>query len=121
MCAESMLIATPLYFTLEFPDETHFFVVMFLVTASACVIPASYFFNKLSRNLPERRLIIILLSVSLGCCILLLKIPDLNLYKFLFFYTVLFICTNILESLTSALLAKIFPTNLNFGLCNSGI
>jgi len=63
----------------------------------------------------------ILLGVSLGCCLLLLKLPDLNLYKFVFFYIILFVCTNLLESMTSALLAKIFPSNLNFGLCNSGI
>jgi len=34
MCAESMLIATPLYFNLEFPETTHFFVVIFLLASA---------------------------------------------------------------------------------------
>lgn len=36
------------------------------------------------------------------------------------FYSVLFVSCNILESLDSVLLAKIFPANLNIGICNSG-
>jgi len=43
-----------------------------------------------------------------------------TLPKFIIFYTVLFVSCNILESVDSALLAKIFPANLNLGLYNSG-
>jgi hypothetical protein len=54
----------------------------------------------------------------------LINIPGFNsitLFKFILFYSILFVSCNILEILDSALLAKIFPANLNIGICNSGL
>jgi hypothetical protein len=34
----------------------------------------------------------------------------ISIYQYMFFYTSLFICTNLLESVASSLTAKIFPT-----------
>jgi len=56
-------------------------------------------------------------------CFFLVNIPgfmNTTLLKFIIFYSLLFVACNILESVDSALLAKIFPANLNLGVCNSG-
>ncbi len=56
-------------------------------------------------------------------CLFLVNIPGFmnsTLPKFIVFYSILFVACNILESVDSALLAKIFPANLNMGIYNSG-
>jgi hypothetical protein len=63
----------------------------------------------------------ILLVSSISCIFLMSFMWDIYFFQFTFFYTVLFICANILEYIGSALLAKIVPSNINIGSINSGL
>ena len=79
--------------------------------------------NNFSKTHPERKIIFVLLIACTVSCFLLLNIPgfmNITLIKFIIFYSVLFVSCNILESVDSVLLAKIFPANLHLGFCNSG-
>lgn len=87
------------------------------------MFPISYLINNVSKSYPERKLMLILLICCSISCFFLIDIPlfmNTTLLKFILFYSVLFVSCNILESVDSALLAKIFPANLNLGVCNSG-
>ncbi len=85
------------------------------------VLPMCIIFDRFSKNYKERQLLIILLIVSFTCCLFMLRhIWEISVLKYIAFYTVLSLTTNILESVGSALIAKIFIGEEFSQIINSG-
>jgi hypothetical protein len=85
------------------------------------VLPMCIIFDRFSKNYKERQLLIILLILSFTCCLLMLRhIWEISVLKYIVFYTVLSLTTNILESVGSALIAKIFIGEEFSQIINSG-
>jgi hypothetical protein len=121
MTTESLLVLTPITMPDAY-DITPQSVAWFLTFTAGVVFPITYFISKLEKHYQERQIIFTLLILCLVSCMLIIDLPFFNVtfIRFLIFYTVLFVSCNILESVDSALLAKIFPVNLHLGVCNSG-
>jgi hypothetical protein len=73
----------------------------------------SFLINNISKYLHERFLILSLIFISLISCFFLIPITlfydEIHFTQFFFFFSILFISSNILESVDSSLLAKIIP------------
>lgn len=123
MVSESMTVSASIYLKQQFNYDV-LTVAMFLAVVAFLVVPASYFISYLFKEYQERKVIFILCIISVCCCFMLLSLPffEIDLLRFYLFFTILYIVSNVLESFTSALLAKIFPPNLSkrIGLCNAG-
>ena len=78
-------------------------------------------FDRQSKNYKERQLLIILLAISLLCCLLMIKyIWQMTEIKYIILYTLLSLTTNLLESVGSTLIAKIFTGGDTNKVINSG-
>jgi MFS family permease len=121
MTTESLMVLTPISTPIHFGISPKI-VAWFLSFTAFIVFPITYFISKLEKKYTERQIIFTLLVLCMCSCLLILNFPfeEVSLFRFMTFYTVLFVSCNILESVDSALLAKIFPSNLNLGVCNSG-
>lgn len=121
MTTESLMVLTPISTPIHFGISPKIFA-WFLSFTAFIVFPITYFVNKLEKKYAERQIIFSLLIACLISCILIANIPyeEASLVRFMVFFTTLFVSCNILESVDSALLAKIFPANLNLGFVNSG-
>lgn len=121
MTTESLLVLTPI----TMPDDyllSHQFVAIFLTTSALIVFPISYLINNLSKRYSERKILFILLLLCVLSSGMLINFYTyvVGLYRFMIFYMILFVCCNILESVDSVLMAKVFPSQLNIGIVNSG-
>lgn len=121
MTTESLLVLTPITMPQDY-DLSRIAVSWFLSLTALIVFPITYFIGEICKTHPERKIIAVLLSLCAISCLVLINTPfyDKNLIRFIIFYSILFISCNLLESVDSALLAKIFPANLHLGICNSG-
>jgi MFS family permease len=120
MTTESLLVLTPITMPQQF-QISHLAVALFLSITAGIVFPITYFINNLIKEQTERKIIFVLLILCFVSCLFIINLPvDVSLVRFIISYTVLFVSCNILESVDSALLAQIFPSNLNLGFCNSG-
>ena len=78
-------------------------------------------FDRLSKNYKERQLLIVLLLVSFFSCLLMWRyLWEVTVLKYISLFTLLSLTTNILESVGSALVAKIFVGGENNKIINSG-
>jgi len=85
-------------------------------------IPAVFILNYFSKIYQERKIIGILLGVSLFSCIMICILLQTNFYAFYFFFLVVFISSILIENLNFALLAKIVPEQyFSKGFLNSGM
>src|SRR5690349_2075388 len=74
----------------------------------------SFIVNYISKYTQERVLLKILIILSTVCCVLLIPLNflyEIHFAQFFILFAILFICSNILESVDSSLLAKIMPPN----------
>ena len=69
----------------------------------------SFLISHISKFTHERLLLKILLSICLVSSLLL--IYNLHYFQFFIMFAILFICSNIIESVDSSLFAKIMPSN----------
>jgi hypothetical protein len=73
----------------------------------------SFIVNNISKYTHERFLILILIAISSISCFFLIPLNfiygEIHFTQFFFFFAILFISSNILESVNSSLLAKIMP------------
>jgi len=121
MTTESLCVLTPITMPLDF-DVSSLTVALFLSFTAGVVFPITYTINAMLQEQVQRKIIFILLIICCVSCLFLITTPffSMSLARFVLFYTLLFVSCNILESVDSALLAMIFPSNLNLGFCNSG-
>ncbi len=121
MTTESLMVITPISAPVNFGVSPKI-VAWFLSFVAAVVFPITYFLSKLDQKYTERQIIFTLLILCLISSLLMINLPymEVGVFRYMFFFTILFVSCNILESVDSALLAKIFPSNLNLGICNSG-
>ncbi len=121
MTTESLCVLTPITMPLDF-DVSNLTVALFLSFTAGIVFPITYTINAMIHEQIQRKIIFILLIVCCLSCLFLVSNPlfTVSFARFFLFYTLLFVSCNILESVDSALLAMIFPSNLNLGFCNSG-
>lgn len=121
MCSESLMVVIPIVMPLDF-DVTRNFAAYLLSITALIVFPFSYLVSNLSLKYSERRLIFLSIVICMISSFLLINFTGLSvsLIRFIIFFSILFVACNILESLDSVLLAKMFPSNLNLGIVNSG-
>lgn len=113
MTAECLFILSPLilphYYGLS-PSA----ISLFLCTVSLMVLPIGFLVNNISKSTQERYLIKVFHFVNIGCCFLLIRFDfffHLQFPLFFILFSILFVSSNILESVDSALLTKIMPSN----------
>lgn len=121
MTTESLMVIVPIAIPSLY-DISPRGVALVLTISAAIVFPVTYIVSKLEKQYQERQIIFTLLIACFVSCLLIINTPflDVSIVRFIIFYTILFVSCNILESVDSALLAKIFPANLNLGIFNSG-
>jgi hypothetical protein len=121
MTTESLMVITPISAPVNFGVSPKI-VAWFLSFAAAVVFPINYYISKLDQKFTERQIIFTLLILSLVSSLFLINLPyvEVGIIRFMLSFTLLFVSCNLLESVDSALLAKMFPSNLNLGVCNSG-
>jgi MFS family permease len=121
MTTESLCVLTPITMPVNF-EVSHIPIALFLSITAGIVFPITYFINIYIKEESQRKIIFILLIICCVSCLCIINNPlfTVSLGRFIVFYTLLFVSCNILESVDSALLARIFPSNLNLGFCNSG-
>lgn len=122
MVSESSTVSASIYLKQEFGYDT-FYVALFLSFTAFLVVPSSYLIDKFFKEYQERKVIFILTIISFVSCAMLLSFPffEMSMTRFFIFFSILYIVAYVSESFTSALLAKIFPPNLNkIGSCNAG-
>jgi hypothetical protein len=85
-------------------------------------IPTTFLLtNYLSRKLKDRRIIIILLSLSVLFNLLMLCIFEASIIKFVAMSCACLITGNLLENTASLMFAKIIPGNFEIGRLNAGL
>jgi len=121
MTTESLCVLTPITMPVNF-ELSHIPIALFLSVTAGIVFPITYLINMYLKEESQRKIIFILLIICCVSCLCIINNPlfTVSLWRFIVFYTLLFVSCNILESVDSALLARIFPSNLNLGFCNSG-
>ena len=121
MVSESLTVSASIYLNQTFNYDIKS-VAYFLAFSSFLVIPASFVINKLFKEYQERKVILTLTIVSCISSFFMLSFEffEMSLVRFYFFFSVLFVLAYVLESFTSALLAKIYPPNLTKNIFNSG-
>lgn len=78
------------------------------------MLPVSYVINNLSVSYQERGILKHLILISLVSCILLIRfdfIYQIHYLQFLFFFGILFISSNLIDSVGSTLMSKIMPNS----------
>lgn len=121
MTTESLCVLTPISMPVNF-EVSHIPIAIFLSITAGIVFPITYLINMVLQEQAQRKVIFILLIICFVSCVFIINNPlfTVSLGRFIVFYTLLFVSCNILESVDSALMAQIFPSNLNLGFCNSG-
>lgn len=119
VCNESLLIIFPYYLIkYDFSDK---FVSLYMTGSLFLIIPSSLVFKKLAIKFPrERKALIYLLVLTLLFCIFIIDYIFDSVIKFCICFSFLIILTNLIESLSSSLLAKIIPTDWELGTFNAG-
>lgn len=122
MVGETIFVSAPLIMFFNFGFDT-FSTAILLSLISLVVVPISLLIDKAFKDIQERKIIITLSILSLLSCIILISYPflEITLSRYIIFATILFSAANVIESFTSALLAKIYPPQLaKVGSCNAG-
>lgn len=122
MASESLLVSASLILIDDFNKEA-FYVSVFLSISSLMVLPTSAIIAKLAKEYQERKIILILTLIGFISSVFLISYPyfDVSFQRYFVFFVILFVVTQVLESVGSALLAKIYPANLSsVGVCNVG-
>lgn len=120
MYTECVLILAPITLPLDF-GWSHTKLNIFFAITSLLLLPLYVIFDRFSKNYKDRQLLLILLIISFVCCLLMSRyILEITAIKYIVFYTILYMMTNILESVGGALIAKIFTSVENNKVWNSG-
>lgn len=119
VCNESLLIIFPYYLIKH--DHSDKFVSLYMTGSLFLIIPSSLVFKKLTIKYPrERKALIYLLILTLLFCIFIIDYIFDSVIKFCICFSFLIILTNLIESLSSSLLAKIIPPDWELGTFNAG-
>ena len=130
MNTECIMVLAPVTLPFDYGLSLTMISIFFVITALLgklnlqLVLPVCKLIDHLSKKYKERQLLFILLIICMFSSLFLIKMFwVISIYQYMLFYTSLFICTNLLESVASSLTAKIFPTtddsNTN-SILNSG-
>ena len=84
------------------------------------VVPFSYYFKSLAKKFEERRLIIYLLGICAITSFFLTNLLVKNLWLYIICFIIMTVFTNMLESITSSLFAKVIPSDYEVGIFNAG-
>jgi hypothetical protein len=119
VCNESLMIIFPYYLIRkDFSDQ---FVSLYMAGSLLLIIPSTLIFKKLAFKYPrERKALIYLLVLNFLCCIFIIDYIFDSMIKFCVCFSILIIVTNLIESLSSSLLAKIIPPDWELGTFNAG-
>lgn len=122
MAGETVFASVPLILYNDFSFQTLSSAVV-LSFIAFLVIPFSLIINKYFKFTQERRMILTLCLTAFISSLLLISFPyfELSFERYFIFNALLYVVVNVVESFTSALLAKIYPSNLSkIGMCNAG-
>ena len=118
MSTECLLVLAPITLPYEYDLSLTMTSLFFEITALLgnqkikIVLPLCKLIDHLSKKYKERQLLFILLVICMFSSIFLIKMLwTISLYQYMLFYSILFITTNLLESVASSLTAKIFPSS----------
>lgn len=117
MTSECLFVLAPLTLPYYYDFSTAM-VSIFLSISALLVLPMSFFINHYSKFMQDRYIIKNLILTACIACLFLIKFSDKFLWnlgpiQYFVAFNILFICSNILESVDSALLAKIMPLHSN--------
>lgn len=96
------------------------FISVFISITSFLILPISLVIQKYSRLLQERQILLTLLLIISAGTVLIIEFPVSTFYRFVVFYSIVFISSNLIESISSALIAIFIPAFMTKGFFNAG-
>jgi MFS family permease len=121
MTTECVFVLIPLTLPYDYGLDSDM-VSIFLCVSAFLVLPMSFIMIHYFQHYQERKIIrYLLLLAAVSCLFLINYFWVVGFPQFSVAFCILFICSNLLESVSSSLLAKIVPQNLQVGFMNTGL